>query len=118
MHNVLFVAIWPLALICPFLSRSRFVAGLIVFVACQTLLWISTMKAMSAPDWNESVGDAFVPLVIALPVPLFVALLVLRGVLQVASWAALKCVRRARMRRWAWAASYRLARMPRSEPFP
>jgi len=78
MHNMLFILIWPLAAVCAFLPRSRFVVGLAVFLICQCLLWYTTMTAMSAPDWDESAGDWLVPLVISLPVPAFVALILLR----------------------------------------
>lgn len=90
MHNVLFVAIWPLAMICPFLPRSRFAVGLAIFLVCQALLWHTTMRAMAAPDWNESVGDIFVPLVISLPFLAYMALVAVRVMFLIVSRALLK----------------------------
>jgi len=78
MHNVLFILIWPVAAVCAFLPRSRFVVGLVVFVVCEASLWHTTMKAMSAPDWDESAGDWLVPFIISLPVPVFAALILVR----------------------------------------
>ncbi len=91
MHNVLFVLIWPLAAICPFLPRSRFVAGFIMFLTCQLLLWYTTMRAMSSSSWNESAGDWLVPIIITLPVPVFVALIVVKLVFLTVSRLLLRC---------------------------
>jgi len=84
MHNVLFILTWPLAAVCAFLPRSRFVVGFFVLLMCQGLLWYTTMKARSAPDWDESAGDWLVPLVISLPIPAFVALMLLRLIVFIA----------------------------------
>lgn len=90
MHDVLFVLIWPLAALCPFLPRSRFVFGAILFMACEALLWHATMKAMSEPEWNESVGDVFVPLLLMLPVLVYAVLVVARVLFVLVSRVLLK----------------------------
>ena len=90
MHNVLFVVIWPLAMLCPFLPRSRFAVGLAAFLVCQFLLWHTTMRAMAAPDWNESVGDIFVPLVISIPSFVFLVLVGVNVVFLIVSRVLLK----------------------------
>lgn len=83
MHDMLFVLIWLLTVVCSFLRGARFALGIITFIACQMLLWHSAMQAMSAPNWDESAGDWLVPIVITLPTPVFAALIMGRMLLLV-----------------------------------
>jgi len=85
MHNVLFVLIWPIVLVCPFLPRRQFATGLLIFLACQAALWFSTTSAMSSPTWDDSAGDMFVPFLVIFPSALFVCLLIVRGLFTSAS---------------------------------
>lgn len=87
MHNVLFVLIWPLALVCPFLPRRAVATGFLIFLACQAALWFSTISAMSSPTWDDSAGDMLIPVVILLPSALFMCLLIIRGLFMSASYA-------------------------------
>ena len=87
MHNVLFVLIWPLALVCPFLPRRSVATGLLIFIACQAAVWFSTISAMSSPAWDDSAGDMLIPVVILLPSALFGCLLIVRGLYMSASYA-------------------------------
>ena len=79
MHNVLFVLAWPLAIICPLTPKKWLLPGAMLFLAWQLCLWHFTFSAMSSPDWDDSVGDAFVPFVISLPLVLFFFLIAVRG---------------------------------------
>ena len=87
MHNVLFVLIWPLALVCPFLPRRSVATGLLIFIACQAAVWFSTISAMSSPAWDDSAGDMLIPFVILLPSAVFAFLLIVRGLFISASYA-------------------------------
>jgi ABC-type dipeptide/oligopeptide/nickel transport system permease component len=79
MHNILFVMAWLLAITCPFLPKKFLLFGTALFFACQLALWHFTLLAMSSPNWDDSAGDAFIPLLITFPSVLILGLLAARG---------------------------------------
>jgi len=76
-----------LSVIIPFLPRTKLLASFPVYVLYQGVLWAYTSHEMNGPDWNDSPDDVFVPVILATPIALFVFLLVVRGIYELADAA-------------------------------